>query len=175
MHGRGLRQRDPLSLLLFILAIDPLQRLLDLATEQGALQKLRCRVAKITSLYADDATIFVAPVKEDLDALWTILHNFGQVTGLVTKNHKSSVLGIRCDNLDLQHVLQNFLATQTSFPMRYLGLPLSLAKMRSTDLQYIEDKAASKLAAWKGKLLSPVGRAILVKSILTSQVIYSLT
>lgn len=52
--------------------------------------------------------------------------------------------------------------------MRYLGLPLSLTKLRSTHLQYMEDKAVSKLTAWKGKLLSSAGRATLVKSVLTS-------
>lgn len=129
-HRRGLQQGDLLSQLLFILAIDPLQRPLNHATEWGALHNLRCRAAKIqTSLYADDAAIFVAPVKEDQDALSTIIHNFRQVTGLVTNIHKNLVLGIRRDNLDLEHVLQNFLATQTSFPMRYLGLPLSLTKL----------------------------------------------
>ena len=36
-HARGVRQRDPLSPMLFILAMDSLQRLLDLATQQGIL------------------------------------------------------------------------------------------------------------------------------------------
>lgn len=59
--------------------IDPLQRLLDLATGRGALSRLRSRAAQVrTSFYADDAAIFIAPIKQDLDTIAFILHNFGQ-------------------------------------------------------------------------------------------------
>jgi hypothetical protein len=47
-----------------------------------------------TSLYADDAVIFMAPIREDFEALSRILNGFGEVTGLVTNVQKSSVVPI---------------------------------------------------------------------------------
>ncbi|KAK1649450.1 hypothetical protein QYE76_067255 [Lolium multiflorum] len=83
-HGRGLRQGDPLPLL-FVLAIDPLSQLLELATDHGLLHRLHGRGTVVrTSLYADDAAVFVAPIKEDIMNLASILQNFGEVTGLRT-------------------------------------------------------------------------------------------
>lgn len=73
-HCRGLRLGDPLSTLLFILAFDPLQRILGKATELGVLTKLRGRTARLrTSMYVDDAIIFVNPPREDVIALKEIL------------------------------------------------------------------------------------------------------
>ena len=130
-HGRGLRQGDPLSPLLFILAIDPLQRLLNLATEAGILSKLgRNKMRLRTSMYADDAAIFLRPIKEEVTALKHLLQLFGEVTGLRTNIHKSSVVPIRCENLDLDDILCDFPAQRTSFPIKYLGLPLAIRRLR---------------------------------------------
>jgi hypothetical protein len=64
---QGVRQEDPLSLMLFILAMDPLQRLLDLATEQGTLSPLPGEATRWrTLLYADDEAIFLNPVRQDM-------------------------------------------------------------------------------------------------------------
>jgi hypothetical protein len=102
LHGRGLRQGDPLSPLLFVIAIDMLTQILDQATTLGLIQKLRGR-GKIlrTSLYADDAAVFVTPFKEEIQNLATILDGFGNVTGLCTNFQKSSVVPIRCGHVDL--------------------------------------------------------------------------
>ena len=103
-HGPSLRQGEPLSPLLFVLAIDPLHHILATATSQGQLKPLRGRPIR-ASLYADDAAIFVSPIKNDIQFLASTLASFGDVTGLVTNCAKSLVAPIRCDNIDLDDVL----------------------------------------------------------------------
>ena len=69
--------------MLFILTMDLLQRLLDLATQQAVLTNLLVAAARWqTSMYVDDAAIFINPFKEDLEAITTILQEFGNVFGL---------------------------------------------------------------------------------------------
>ncbi len=175
-HGRGLRQGDPLSPLLFILAIDPLQRILSKATELGVISKLRGRTTRLRiSMYADDAVIFINPTRGDVTAFAGILHRFGTATGLVTNLQKSQVAAIRCDNIDLTEVLQGIPAMRANFPLKYLGLPLVLGRMRKTDLQPVFDKISGRVASWRGKNMGAAGRTTLVKSVLSAQPIYLLT
>jgi hypothetical protein len=98
-----------------------------------------------TSLYADDAAIFMAPNKDDIDFLASTLLQIGDVTGLVTNCTKSQVAPIRCAGLDLDHILQAFPASRTTFPMKYLGLPLSVTRLKRIHFQPLEDKVAAKL------------------------------
>lgn len=175
-HDRGLRQGDPLSPLLFVIAIDPLQQILDVATRKGFLHKIRGRgVMMRTSLYADDAVVFMAPIKRDVDNLAAILRGFGEVMGLCTNFHKSSMVPIRCNHLDLMHITQSLSASRVSFPLCYLGLPLSVWQLKLVDLQFLVDKVASRLRTYEGQNITTIGRAALVKSVTTSQVIYFIT
>lgn len=85
-HERGPRQGNPLSPLLFVIAIDPLQRILELATEMAALTKLSGKNPHLRiSMYADDTALFVAQFQEDVRTLASILSSFGEVTGLKNK------------------------------------------------------------------------------------------
>jgi hypothetical protein len=80
----GLRQGDPLSPLLLILAIDPLNRLLQVAIERGFLMKFNGRAARFrVFMYADDAVIFLKPTITDVCNLDMLL-NFGAVIRLQT-------------------------------------------------------------------------------------------
>lgn len=127
--GKPIRHRrggDPLSPMLFILAMDPLQRILDRATEAGILNPIGAEPIKFrTSLYADDAALFVR----------RLLQAFGDATGLKTNLQKSQLFPIRCTELDLTLLIHSFQGEQGQFPCKYLGLPLHIGKTRRADEQ----------------------------------------
>ena len=175
-HGRSLRQGDPLSPLLFILAFDPLHRLLLKTTELKLLQKLRGRAACFRiSMYADDAVIFIKPARRDINNLALILKKFGEVTCLTTNLLKTSVTPISCEGMNLDDILAGFPIVCTSFPTKYMGLPLTVRRLRKSDFQPLLEKATSKLAGWHGRHLTQAGRVFLTKSVLSSLPVYLLS
>lgn len=126
-HMRGLRQGDPLSPLLFIIAMEPLQRLLVMATERNILKPLGTRLARFqASFYADDAALFINPVQEEVSAVKAILEMFGNTSGLKTNLTKLVAYPIACFDSDLQQMLGVVGITQGSLPCQYLGLPLGV-------------------------------------------------
>jgi hypothetical protein len=79
----GLRQGDHISPMFFILAMDPFQRILHMVVEKGVLSNISPRSRGIkASLYANDATIFVKPQKQDIATLKEILEMFSQASEL---------------------------------------------------------------------------------------------
>ena len=167
---------EALSPLLFDLAIYPLQKILEIATNSGLLKL--CRETSSSPGYPCTPTTpssFLTPDVHDIANLVALLQNFGDVTDLVTNMVNSSVAPIRCADIDITGIIQNFRAALMQILLKYLGLLLSLGRLWCVDLQPYVNKASSKLNPWKAKFLSRDGRAELVKSVLTSMSIFLLT
>lgn len=107
--------------MLFVLAIDPLQRILQLSTEQGLLKPTQSRSTRIRiSLYADDTAIFTNPSSSDLQTLRTILNAFGEASDLKANLDKTMVYPILCNDLNLVETLLSFPAKVHNFSMHLL-------------------------------------------------------
>jgi hypothetical protein len=59
-----------------------------------------------------------------------------------------------------------------SLPFRYLGIPMHIRKLNNKVWELIEERLEKKLSSWKGKLLSPGGRLVLLNSVLSGLPIY---
>jgi hypothetical protein len=76
------------------------------------------------SLYADDAVVFLNPIKATMDMLMAI--------------SKSSVAPIQCSQVNLDDILQNFNGLRATFPTTYLGLcDRTTSEMRGSSLKII--------------------------------------
>lgn len=125
-HFIGLRQGNPLLPMLFILAMEPLQKLFKLAMQGGLLSPIHNRSAATlsASLYVDDVAIFDNPAKEDVQNVSNILNLFGIVFGFITNRSKAAVYPIHCENVNLSESMESFSCQIKTFPCNYMGLRL---------------------------------------------------
>jgi hypothetical protein len=161
--------------MLFILAMDVLNRLFLKAASSRILQPMEVGAVKFQcSFYADDVILSAAPTVQEARAVKSILNVFSDTSGLQTNLAKCSVTPIFGDESNLSAV-QTILGCQiTHFPVRYLGLPLSTKAIPKAHLQSLVEKVANKLPAWQGPLMTRSGRLIWVKSVLMAAQIYAM-
>jgi hypothetical protein len=74
----------------------------------------------------------------------------------------------------MDDVLHDFPGPRVTFPLQYLGLPLTMDRLKMVHLQYIQDRSKGKVAGWQGRLLNVAGRRELVRSVLSLLQVYLL-
>jgi hypothetical protein len=143
--------------MLFFLAIEPLHRPFKRAQEMGLLSRIgKCCEAFWISLYADDTAIFIKPTEHDLSIANHILAIFAEVSGLITNLGKTKFYPIQCDIVDMSFLTSRNLVIST-FPSKYLGLPLHYRKPTRSMMQPVINKIGNRLPGWKRNLLSYPG------------------
>jgi hypothetical protein len=100
---------------------------------------------------------------------------FTNCSGLKFNLAKMEIFPIRCPSDTVSSLIHLFPGRISTFPGKYLGLPLHSRKLQRIEVQPLIDKIGARLASWKGKLISKAGRETLVKTVLSSQPIYHLT
>ncbi|WVZ74939.1 hypothetical protein U9M48_023053 [Paspalum notatum var. saurae] len=89
--------------------------------------------------------------------------------------NKSEIILINGD-LVLEHEYVDLLNYQVgTFPMKYLGVPVSPSRLYVGDWLPLEEKNSKRLESWKGGSLSMAGRITLINSCLTNAPIYCMS
>lgn len=171
---RGVRQGDPLSSLLFVLAVDLLQSILNKAMSRKLvippLNVGSCPDFPVVQ-YADDTLIIMKTNPVHLFNLKALLNTFATATGLKVNYHKSNLIPINLSE-DRSDIMINTLGCKRGyFPFTYLGLPLGLVKPTVEQCLPLVQRIAKKLMGL-ATFMTQAGRLLLVKSILASLPIF---
>ena len=176
--GKGLRQGDPLSPLLFNLVVDVFTKMLIKAANLGLIEGLLTEAFEggvVNLQYADDTLLFL---KNDITKAahfkW-LLACFENLSGMKVNYSKSDLLTLGTSKEEDNNFVRLFCCNLGNFPIKYLGVPLHYTNLKREDIQPVVDKLIKRIAGWRGKLLSPVGKLTLLKSCLASIPIYLLS
>ncbi|GJX46034.1 RNA-directed DNA polymerase, eukaryota [Tanacetum coccineum] len=172
---RGLRQGDPLSPFLFVLAMEGFHVGISKAYRAGVFQGVSIGSSDIRIshlLYADDAILLcdcgVQNARQIIRMLWV----FQLASGLKINLNKSKLIGIGVGLIEVQQVAKMIGCCAVRLPFIYLGVPMGCNMNRIDSWKPMIDKFNKKLSCWKAKLLSIGGQVTLLKSVMGSLAIY---
>ncbi|KAJ0510703.1 putative RNA-directed DNA polymerase [Helianthus annuus] len=168
---RWLRQGDPISPFLFVMAMEAMTGIMKKACLEGLYNGLACgNDGPILShlIYADDMVFLGEWSGSNARNLRRLLRCFHLISGLKVNMRKCSLFGVGVGNQEVEELANILRCKKGSFPFSYLGLQvganMSLARYWNTIL----DTFRNRLSIWKAKNLSIGGRVTLLKSVLNS-------
>jgi hypothetical protein len=162
-HGRGLRQGDPTSPMLFVVAMESLSAMITKASGIGLFGNLATiSPLRRISIYADDVVIFLKPEHAELWAVKQILSIFGEASGLTVNFRKTSATLIRGTQEDEERTTRILGCELARFPIRYLGLQLALRPLTKAEWQPMLDQVTKCVPSWQRGLIRREGRLVLV-------------
>ncbi|KAL2517783.1 Uncharacterized protein Adt_14030 [Abeliophyllum distichum] len=175
--SRGLRQGDPISPSLFILASDYFSRILTRQYQQIASMAYRHGGDALIShlCFADDMIIFANGQKQSIRRVLYCIEHYERASGQLVNRDKSGIILPRRATIQQIHRLEQLTGfCHQQQPFTYLGVPLFKGHRKIFLYDDLTQKVRSRISGWASRLLSPGGRITLIRSVLSSLPLYLL-
>lgn len=175
---RGVRQKDPLSPLLFCLADELLGLLVTDCIRHNKMRQISARRDLLVppfAFYADDVIFFLAASAANISKINNVLDVYALMSGQVVNPNKAKVYF----GNSVHKLTKNFACQLLYFSMRadlitYLGAPIYKGALKARYFCYLMDDITSKFLSWKGKSVSIACRLCLIKVVIGSIFVHSM-
>jgi len=176
---RGLRQDDPLSPFLFPLAAEDFHVLMESLSVNNLFSGYHMGGSESVIVshlqFADDTLILGEKTWANVRGMRAALLLLESLFGLKVNLFKSQLVGVNVAGSWLTEEARLLQCRVGSLPFVYLGLPIGGNARHLTFWEPIIDRIKARLSGWKSKHLSLGGRLVLLKSVLSSLPVYTLS
>ena len=166
--SRGIRQGDPISPYLFLLCMEFLGAQITKMCEDNKWDMVRAsRGGPSFShvFFANDIMLFAKANSKNCNAIMEVLNNFCNLAGQKVNYCKSRIFfSPNVTDQRKRTMCKRLGILATNNLGRYLGFPIIHNGRVGNAFNFVLDNLQRKLAGWKSRLLSKVGRLVLAKS-----------
>lgn len=136
--------------MLFLLAVDVLQQMLGVANSTLS-QPISSKIPEslFALHYADDTILIANANMGTVVTLKLVLRLFSKVSGLLINYPKSSFVQFNLQPSDARMVGLILECSETTFPVTYLGMPLTTKKPTRLSFMPLIEKMESRLEGWR--------------------------
>ena len=145
-----------------------LNTLINLKCEEGSWKKVKASCSRSGfshTFFANDLLLFAKIDESNLEVRVDVLDEFCQLTGLkISKAKSKKNFSPNVATKKRREIVDRIGIGETHNLRKYLGFPIIYKGRRRNEFHFVVKRVQAKLACWKSKCLSPVGRLVLIKA-----------
>ena len=169
---RGVRQGDPLSPYLFILAVEPLANAIKRNKEIKGIKI--DDIEYLLSQFADDTTFTLDGTEASLKNTLDTLHIFAKISGLKLNTEKTKAIWFGSKKKCKMKLCQNLNLDWTEGDFKLLGIifNIDLQKIPKLNLDHKKTEIEALLRKWEYRNLTPYGKITIIKTLALSKLVH---